>query len=343
MWASAPLQVHLIGMGGLCWWGAGEVVDASAVHEVGADQSGEGERAVDGSLSGLGQAQQQEGDEGDGDLDAHGVLTGAEEVADLQGLLDPAEEQLDSPAPPVERGDLVGGGVEVVAEDAQHLAGLGGDADLPHRVAERVLAAARLALRQQADAVREDAGVDGALRERQFGGDGQAGVGLEAGDQAAAGPVHGGPPAVIVVAQIEDIGGAGLDRHGLGRGDVVDLGGGHGGIDRPVGIGIVDHVQLGACGGGGKAGPLGAQPAEPQPGGIDQIGGFAQRPAQAALRLRHHQREQLGEQRAGAGGIGVGQARARHRPPTDVVEPRRVALQPAHDVAQALRAGQLPI
>ena len=35
----------------------------------------------DGALGGLGQAQQQEGDQGDGDLDAHGVLGGAEEVA----------------------------------------------------------------------------------------------------------------------------------------------------------------------------------------------------------------------------------------------------------------------
>ena len=46
-------------------------------------------------------------------------------MADFQRLLDPAEEQLDLPAALVELGDLLGGGVEVVGEDAQRLAGLG--------------------------------------------------------------------------------------------------------------------------------------------------------------------------------------------------------------------------
>ena len=47
-------------------------------------------------------------------------------------------------------------------------------------------------------------------------------VGLEAGDDPAAGGVELGPPGVIVVAEVEDVGGAGLDRHLLGGGDVVD-------------------------------------------------------------------------------------------------------------------------
>ena len=51
------------------------------MHEIGADEAGEGERAAGEVLCGLSQAQQQEGDEGDGDLDAHGILGGAEEVA----------------------------------------------------------------------------------------------------------------------------------------------------------------------------------------------------------------------------------------------------------------------
>ena len=49
--------------------------------QVGADEAGEGERAVDRRLRGLGQAQQQEGDQRDGDLDADGVFAGAEEAA----------------------------------------------------------------------------------------------------------------------------------------------------------------------------------------------------------------------------------------------------------------------
>ena len=47
---------------------------------------------------------------------------------------------------------------------------------------------------------------------------------LEAGDDPAAGGVELGPPGIIVVAEVEDIGGARLDRHLLGHGDVVDVG-----------------------------------------------------------------------------------------------------------------------
>src|SRR5215208_5521738 len=76
-------------------YGFEEAVEASAVHQIGADEAGEGERARDRLLCRLGDAQQQEGDQGDGDLDPHGVFAGAEKVADFEGLLDPAEEQLD--------------------------------------------------------------------------------------------------------------------------------------------------------------------------------------------------------------------------------------------------------
>src|SRR5688572_12305449 len=93
------------------WRMVEEGIERSLVHEVGADQAGEGERACDRFGGGLGEAQDKEGDESDGDLNAHGVLGDPEEMPDLQGLLDPAEEQLDLPATPVERGDLIGRGV----------------------------------------------------------------------------------------------------------------------------------------------------------------------------------------------------------------------------------------
>src|ERR687898_483000 len=39
-----------------------QLIDGAAVHQVGADQTGEGERAFDGVLGGLGETQQHEGD-----------------------------------------------------------------------------------------------------------------------------------------------------------------------------------------------------------------------------------------------------------------------------------------
>ena len=78
------------------------------MHEIGAEEADESEEAGDAALGGMGHAQEHEGDEGDGDLNAHGVLGGSEEAADFEGVLDPAEEQFDLPAPFVEFGDVLG-------------------------------------------------------------------------------------------------------------------------------------------------------------------------------------------------------------------------------------------
>lgn len=49
--------------------------------------------------------EEQKGDEGDGDLNAHGVFRRAEEVLDLEGLLDPAEEHSNPSRGPVHRAE----------------------------------------------------------------------------------------------------------------------------------------------------------------------------------------------------------------------------------------------
>ena len=215
------------------------------MHEILEHEADEGERALDDRLVGLGDAQQEKGDQGDRDLDAHGIFGRAEEMADLQGLLDETEEQFDGPAALVEIGDLPGRGIEVVGQDAQYLARVGSDGDLAHRIAERVAAVSCLARRQVADAI----GQDGAgLRNRLLAYCGKRRMRLEPGDDPASGLVHPGPPAEIVIAEIEDIGCAGHDRHGLGGGDVVDPCGRDRRVDRPLGLRIVDDVDLGAAG-----------------------------------------------------------------------------------------------
>src|SRR5438876_7121288 len=104
------------------------------MHQVGAHESDEFEEAVldFGNLSQ--HLQKQVSDQRDCDLDAHGILGTPDEVADLQRLLHQAEEQLNLPAPFVQVGDLLSGGVEIVGENAQSLAGVGGYDDLAHRV-----------------------------------------------------------------------------------------------------------------------------------------------------------------------------------------------------------------
>jgi len=125
------------GIGLMVWRQAEQAVDASSVHQVGAHQPGEGKWGFHRKLGGLRKAQQQESNKGYGDLSADGVFTGPEEMANFQGLFDPAEEQFDGPAALVEIGDL-GRSIEVVAQDAQNLAALELDPNLADRLVEQV-------------------------------------------------------------------------------------------------------------------------------------------------------------------------------------------------------------
>src|SRR5260370_38833575 len=74
-----------------------QIIDCSAVHEVGADQPGEDDRAWNGFLGGLGKAQQQEGVQRDRNLDADANRGRAGKAEGLEGLLHPAGEHLNSP------------------------------------------------------------------------------------------------------------------------------------------------------------------------------------------------------------------------------------------------------
>ena len=61
-------------------------------------------------------AQQQERDQRDIDLDAHGIFAAAEKAADLEVLLQPFEQQLDLPTLLIELGNFGGGAVQVVGD-----------------------------------------------------------------------------------------------------------------------------------------------------------------------------------------------------------------------------------
>ena len=98
-----------------------------------------------------------ESDERNGDLRADGILRAADEVGDAKRLLHRPEEKLDHPASLVEIGQVLNGGVEIVAEDAQDLAGLRLDLDLSNRSAHRVATVFGLTRRQKADAIGQDA------------------------------------------------------------------------------------------------------------------------------------------------------------------------------------------
>src|ERR1700755_315109 len=134
-------------------FGLDQAIDGAAVHEIGADQSGEDGGTLDGFLSGLNQTQQQEGDECDCDLDANSIFGGADEAGNLEGLLDPAEEQLDGPTSLVEIGNILCAGIQIVRQDTQDLSVVSRNAQLPHSVLHRITTASGLACGKQCDAV----------------------------------------------------------------------------------------------------------------------------------------------------------------------------------------------
>src|ERR1700693_2517832 len=81
--------------------------------------------------------------------------------ADLEGLFDPSEEQLDRPAALVKVSDLLRARRQVVGEDAQDLAGLGAHPPLPHKSPHRILARGGEPPGQISDTVADQCGAGG--------------------------------------------------------------------------------------------------------------------------------------------------------------------------------------
>ena len=61
-----PLECQLSGVVDRPWFGIEQPIERFAVHQIGAHQAGKAQRTGDGLLPGLGQAQQQKGDQRDG-------------------------------------------------------------------------------------------------------------------------------------------------------------------------------------------------------------------------------------------------------------------------------------
>ncbi len=143
----------------------------------------------------------------------------------------------------VQIGDFLCARGQVIGEDAQHVAGLDHDLDFADQTRHRVVAGSGEPLRKVSDAIAQDRrsrrhwAILGHLKRR---------VGLEPCDNAAVSLMKLRPPAIIVVTEVENVGGSRLDRHLLGGRDVIDVGWRHHEIEWLIGIGIVDDVRFGA-------------------------------------------------------------------------------------------------
>src|SRR6516165_2779169 len=80
-----------------------------------------------------GDAQEQIGNHCGEDLQLNGVVVVAKKLADIEMLLDPAEQQFDLPAHLVERRDLNRGPRKIVGDESDGSTGLALDANAPQR------------------------------------------------------------------------------------------------------------------------------------------------------------------------------------------------------------------
>src|ERR1700690_1576854 len=94
-----------------------------------ADEFGQPERKHRYAVCPRGNAQQQIGNHGSQNLQSDRVVVGAEELANVEMLLDPAEQQFDLPAAFVEGCDLDGRAGKIVGEKCNHAAGLAPELD----------------------------------------------------------------------------------------------------------------------------------------------------------------------------------------------------------------------
>jgi hypothetical protein len=192
----------------------------------------------------------------------------------------------------------------------------------------------------QADSIGEDVAV---WRDQQLFHHVERRVGLEPGHDPAADGIEFSPPGIVVIAEIKDISCARFDRHLPGRGDVVDVGRADRGIDRTVGIGIVDHVHLGPADPGREPRPASAALVQPRAGGVDQVGCLGELAAQPAMGLLHHHRKQLGEHCDGSLCVRIRQGRPSSRLCAQMIKPCRMARKPRHDLAQARGGRELAV
>src|SRR5215475_6440691 len=168
-------------------------------------------------------AQQQIGDHRREDLQPNGVLVVAEELADREMLLDPAEQQFDLPSALVERGDLHGRALKIIGEQGDAAAFVAPHPDAPQRDRQP-----GVTLADEADLSVIDDGeaVAGPLAHGTIAGGAQTHVGLRAGDEESPGIIDFPPPVEAAIPLVIDVGHAGLDPHLPTDLDIIDVGGG---------------------------------------------------------------------------------------------------------------------
>src|ERR1035437_1082676 len=218
----------LLAPAGIDGWRFGNGSDGSPSEQELADEFGEPEWKHGDAVCPRGDAQQQIGDHRGEDLQTDGILVGAEELADIEMLFDPPEQQLDLPAALVEGGDLDCGASKIVGEECHHSAVLAPDLDAPERDRKPGVALAGendLVIGDDLEAVALALTV-GAMLDRA-----KTYAGFPRGDEESRSIIDLLPPVEAAISLVEHIGCAGFDWNLTADLDVV-----HGVTSMAVGI-----------------------------------------------------------------------------------------------------------
>src|SRR5207302_7008624 len=183
------------------------------------------------------------------------VVVIAEKAADAQMLFDPAKQQLALPSGLVEGGDVDRGALEVIGQQGDGFA----VGDHEPAQSDRQL---RIALAGEAHLTVPEHGetITAGERDRALADDVEAHVGLGSGDEERARLSDRGPPAVMAIALVKDIGRARLDRDRATDLGVVDVGIGDVEDARAVGLRVKDDMHLQAADTPVRFGPIAELP-----------------------------------------------------------------------------------
>ena len=99
-----------------------DCLEVPPIQEELLDEVGESQDRYRGAMATCGDADEGISNHCGEELQAYGIVAVAEELADAEMLLDPAEQELDLPAPLVELADLDGGARQVIGQKGDAVA-----------------------------------------------------------------------------------------------------------------------------------------------------------------------------------------------------------------------------
>src|SRR5882757_9440208 len=218
-------ELELIGMefgfrfARIDWWRAVDFRDRFSHEQALANELSEAQVQHSQGIQTPREAQEQIGDHRSDDLQANGVVVLAHELAKVEMLLDPAEQEFDLPAPLVEGRNLNRGAFEIVGDKSNRSAHVTFDLDASQRDRQLGIALAGeydVGIGDDSEAVADGLAHVPGLRHAQ------ARVNLDARDEESLGGVDLLPPAKVIIALVEDVGRTGFEFRLTADLDVID-------------------------------------------------------------------------------------------------------------------------